>query len=93
MFDQSHAVQGSAVYLEEGGFQGGLCLLVMLQEMPSLTSPTHWGTIAPNDDGAALVEWVHLAAGKEDVDVVEVSPGKVWGNVLHTDEVGGPSFS
>ena len=65
MFDQSHVVQGSAVYLEEGGFQGGLCLLMLLQEMPSLASTAHWDTCAPNNDGAALVEGVHLAAGKE----------------------------
>ena len=93
MFDQSHVVQGSAVYLEEGGFQGGLYLQMLLQEVPSLTSTAHWGTSAPDDDGAALVEGVHLAAGKEDTNLVEASPGKVWGNILYADESGSPSFT
>ena len=86
-------VQGSAVYLEEGGFWGGPCPPMLLQEKPSLARTAHWGTCAPNDDGAALVEGVHLAAGKEDANVVEASPGKVWGNVLYMDEMGSPNFS
>ena len=81
------------LYLEEGGFQGGLCLLLLLQEMPSLTSTAHWGTCALDDDRAGLMEGVCLAAGKEDVNVVGASPGKVWGNILYTDEVGSTSFS
>ena len=66
---------------------------MLLQEMSSLTSTAHWSTCAPDDDGAALVEGVHLAAGKEDMNIVEVSPGKVWGNILYTDEAGNPGFS
>ena len=93
MFDQSHVVQGSAVYLEEGGFQGGLCLLMLLQEMPSLASTAHWDTCAPNNDGAALVEGSILLLARNMQNVVETSPGKVWGNILYTDEAGSPSFS
>ena len=63
-------VQGSVVDLEEGSFRGGPCLLVLLQEMPSLTDTTHWSTHTTNDNRAALVEGVHLTAGKQDVNVV-----------------------
>ena len=34
-------IQGSAIYLEEGGLQGGPCPLMVLKEMPSLTHPAH----------------------------------------------------
>ena len=83
---------GSVVDLEEGVFQGGLCPLVLLQEMPSLTSTAHLGTHTTDDNGAALVEGVCLTAGKQDANVVWVSSGEVWCNILHVDELGSPGF-
>ena len=60
--------------------------------MPSLASTAHWGTHTTNDNREALVEGVCLTAGQQDVNEVKGSPGEVWGDILHADEVGSPSF-
>ena len=36
----------------------------------SLTGSTHWGASTTDDNRAALVKEVHLAAGKQDMDVM-----------------------
>ena len=59
--------------LEERGLWGGPSLLVMLQEVPGLACPTDSGSGAAYDDGAALMEVVSLAAGQEDMHIVELA--------------------
>ena len=61
--------------------------------MPSLTHPADGHTSAAYDYRAALVELVCLAAGQEHANVVKPALGKLWHDVLHSNEVGSASLS
>ena len=66
---------------------------MVLKEVPSLACPADGYPSAAYDDGAAMVALVCLAAGQENMNVVKPALGKLWCNVLHSDEVGSTGFS
>ena len=85
-------IQGSAIYLQEGCVQGGLCPLVLLDDVPGFACSTHWCTSAADDDWAAQVEGIHHAAREHNADIVQATLGEVGSYIPHSDEPGCPGF-
>ena len=57
-----------------------------LKDAPGLASSTLQCVSTGNDDRAAQVEGVCLAAGEHDSYIVQVAPGEVRGNIPHMDD-------